>query len=574
MLRSVAFSFAITVAFVALERSALALPKGAVSAPSQKVGAVTCGYINGNWVPGASHAGGYFLSHATAKANAEASAKKARGAAKRRLQQTIKRLAGKLRHEAAICTALQGTPVAAPSETPTVTPTAGNPFPTPTVAAAVRFNLSGAKALVLGAASANSFADSDSVQATVVGGSNMRKLNALGQLEEVLSSGSVTVSKFYVGPNGKLYAVLSQKVNLETGAADQQNGCLLLEVDPDSPVPSCIDWSIDAVQWTDREISPPIQFDSLGRLYYLGYRWGTNGGAPMVLLRRYDSTQPVDQRLTDLVTQNIMVQAFFVDPDGYVLISGSTSSSSAYWIREVSPEAVTRNLITSSVATWLRLFPDNNVYFGLMPMSGGTFGVKRYLRQSRALDNQFWMAWSSQYSTTPIETHWAVNDLDECKGGAAFDHYQPLCSYAGSQIRAMHRTTGGKMFGIAALNADGVALQYYPEVRTLPTTVYKAAVMRGIFTNLLISGLDAENQNKLVLYDTSNNSELNLFSGTGCENIDVYHIEYSVGDNRALFDGQRFSDSKYVICGLLFDTMQCSCAATGDSKLEDLQSMK
>jgi hypothetical protein len=127
-------------------------------------------------------------------------------------------------------------------------------------------------------------------------GSNLEAISATGQVSGAVSSGSATVSRFLIAPNGKLYVLFSQRVDLaDTSQTYTPSGCLLAEVNPSTGIPTCIDSSLSMINWPNQgqgARNPPIQFDSSGAIYYSGY---ANGGS--TVLRKY-----LNGATTDLIT--------------------------------------------------------------------------------------------------------------------------------------------------------------------------------------------------------------------------------------------------------------------------------
>lgn len=88
------------------------------------------------------------------------------------------------------------------------------------------------------------------------------------------------------------------------------SGCLLAEVAAATGVPTCIDSSLDYINWMQRR-NPAIQFDASGAIYYQGMASGRS------VLRRYK-----DGYTSDLINDNVMLYDFLVRPEGSVVVAG------------------------------------------------------------------------------------------------------------------------------------------------------------------------------------------------------------------------------------------------------------
>ena len=397
--------------------------------------------------------------------------------------------------------------------------------------------------------SARAQSSGSEVAVTDTGDSNLMKVSSSGELESVVSSGSLSVSKFLISPDGKIYLFLQSAIT--PGTTSSPDGtCILLSVDPDSGDYSCVDEDVTQIFWNDPTNytvpNNPIQFDGDGNLYYLF----SDDTGKTVLRRNASGTK------TDLISDNITINDFLVLSDGTVILTGSTTSSSVQWIRKLSASNSLSNLFSSSQANFLKRFPDGNVYMGIW--STPVFGIARYLSGTGALEDQKWMTMDINGLTEP--RYYDCNDFPSIGTGG----------YCGSSIRGIHTTSDGKVY-VAALrgSGEGALMQYYPAVSEATTVVTKVTVMSGALTNVIVAGLDDSDQNRLFLYNTTNDTEIDLLGG---QEIEVYHVSFRASDNILMFDGLRFSDNKYVICQVDFSNGNAlSCAATGSSQLVNFQ---
>ena len=130
-------------------------------------------------------------------------------------------------------------------------------------------------------------------------------------------------------------------------------------------------------------------------------------------------------------------------------------------------------------------------------------------------------------------------------------------------------TSSGKVYALTGYVGSLVLDQYYPVVAHPPSAVTKVAVFGRILSNIILAGLNSSNKNVMTLFNTSDDSEIQLI---GPDNeIEVYHVNYVTADNKIMFDGLRFSDNKYVLGQIDLSSMQVTVSQIGSTKLEDFQ---
>ncbi len=87
-------------------------------------------------------------------------------------------------------------------------------------------------------------------------------------------------------------------------------------------------------------------------------------------------------------------------------------------------------------------------------------------------------------------------------------------------------------------------MQYYPTLETPTISINKVSKIQGVLSYIIVSGLDSSNKNKLILYDTSNNTEEDLLPDN---DIEIYNINYVSSANTIMFDGLNFDNNKMLI---------------------------
>ncbi|MBI2067559.1 MAG: hypothetical protein HYT77_06085 [Deltaproteobacteria bacterium] len=406
---------------------------------------------------------------------------------------------------------------------------AGNPL---------SFNLAGAIGLVVVDSSNSSSLRLTDNQGT---SSNLKRVNQDNSLSDAVSSGSVNVKNFMVAANNQVYLLLSTPVD----------SCILIRVDGETNEATCVDSSISNFIWNTGLFykHDPIQFDGEGAVYYM---FGSADGR-LVLRKNLAGT------ITDLINDNISVEDFLVLSDGTVFITGKTTSTAALWIRKISPANSLENIFTSATANFMSLFPDGNVYMGIW--AAPIYGVARYLTADSLLDNTNWMTLDINGLQEP-----RYYDCNEVSSRYGFG------GWCGSYVKAIHRTINDRVYAIAGgTAAQGVLVQYYPEVVEPVTSVTQVTASQSVLTSLLLAGVDSESTNRLVLFETTTEMETDLL---GDEDIEVYNLNYLNSNNHqiVMFDGLRFSDNRYVLCQVdLTNNNALTCSVTGTSRLTGFQ---
>ena len=353
------------------------------------------------------------------------------------------------------------------------------------------------------------------------GTSGLLAVTAAGIATDALTSGTATISKFYTAPNGKYYVLFSGTAELVPGGPQ----CLLAEVEQSTGIPTCVDSSLSQIFWDNNGYrnynNPPIQFDDLGSVYYLGLSGANN------VLRRWSSGSSID-----LINSNISINDFLVLGDGSVFLGGQTVNTGASWTRRLSSGGSLSNLSTFTPA-FISKFPDGNVYFG------GELSVRRFDVQNGRLDARAWLGQSDQYGgSNPY-----FRSMDIC----VWDTMQGFCGSGGSTVANLHSILGTKTYAIAGgYGGDGSNLmQYFPTVKKCNSIVSTVSASQRYLTDILLAGTNESGTNVLSLYDSGSDSETILIDETN--EIEIYNMTYVSATNKIMFNGLRFSDNRQVV---------------------------
>jgi len=396
---------------------------------------------------------------------------------------------------------------------------------------------------------------SAATQSTSGGSSNLAAVTASGTLKPVVTSGSANIAQFFIAPDQTVYVVFTSAINLSDTTSWEGPRCILAQVDRGTGVPSCVDGTLSWVRWPSPGSggNPPIQFDAAGAVYYSGSTM--TGGT---VLRRYFNGSS-----TNLVSDNIWLRDFLVLPDGDVLLSGSTNSSGASWVRRLTASGSLQTL-RGVASSFLRAFPDDNVYMGLW---GGTdWGVQRYLTSSNQMEAKSWI--TGNMGGVPQEAYHLASDY--CAGTLQSTRYA-FCGFYGSAIQNEIETSNGKVFVVAGYGGGGggLLMRYYPTVAVATTSIGKVFASVGAGDKIVVAGVNDAVQNKTVVYDPLSDTETQLI---GPENeIEIYHLTYMPNSNSVMFEGLRFSDNRRVLGQIDLDTGEVTVSASLPSKLQDLQ---
>lgn len=386
----------------------------------------------------------------------------------------------------------------------------------------VVFNLSNAVGLVLTDEANISLSYNSRAATDDESNSNLKKIDSAGNISDVLSSGKALISNFMIAPNNKIYILFKNKINLKTSEPDYQNGTLLAEVDSAIGSITSIDSSLNSISWNNdssRFKNQPIQFDSMGAIYYSGYSTGNR------VLRKY-----FNGASTDIINDNIDIDDFIVNLDGSIFISGGTSSSNIQWIRKVTVSGGLENIVTSTSAQFMATFPDNNIYFGLW--DDQHFGVFRYLQDAGSLELKPWIS-GTHINGVTYDPYNNIEGTGLAGGG-----------YWGALVKGIIKTSDQKVYALASASSDYKLMQYYPALSTPTTSISKVATTQNVLSYIILSGLDSSNKNKLVIYDTLSDTEENLLPN---HDIEVYNINFVVSENKIMFDGLNFANNKVVL---------------------------
>ncbi len=356
--------------------------------------------------------------------------------------------------------------------------------------------------------------------------SGFYKLEADGSQSDPLINGDVRVANFFIDPNDAVYATLESKQPLVTGGPD----CLLVKINSATGVPTCIDSSLDSIDWTGEEgvLPPPVQFDSSGAIYYRG-----QSGSNTVLRRNTNGV------IKNLINANIQINSFYVALNKDVIHCGTTASSGSSWIRKLSSVGKLTTIKAKANCQFMQKFSDGNLWIG---SNQRWEEVLRYsLSESRLITAPF--AYSYVNNDAEIDLH----DFEREMGSYNFDRYEGFFNSGGTYILESFIFPSTKQTWVLAGNsgADTDLVRYTPALKIAETSISNYTIGRRVLNTLILTGLDKNDVNRLILYDTQSGNEIVVFDGRN--EIEIYDMVFIAGTNKLMFSGLRFSDNEYVI---------------------------
>jgi len=350
----------------------------------------------------------------------------------------------------------------------------------------------------------------------------LKKVDTNGNQGYVVKS-TIQVKQFQFDPQGNLFIKLFGKQELPDGKK-----YLLIKVDPKTNLMKGIDPSLDDTVWLSNSISPNIQFDGAGNVYYFSDVTTTTG--ILKVLRKYID----ENHIEDIINDNIGVSHWQVLSDGQILISGTTKSSGQTWLRRINPASADNKVLNlAECATgWLARFPDGQVYTHL---SGsyvnleGIYKIPSDLHRLTQADSD-----APYIGSKPGSTH----TIDSITAGHSLTSTQGFRDSRGQNMFKIWTDRNNNLYGLTGMGIS--AYQYLTILRLYPTPevvelklINKILMMDVSLGQLVVAGFDEVNGvYKLVIYDLQTKTETNIMY----RNIEIYHLGV-LYDGSIIFDG-------------------------------------
>ena len=378
---------------------------------------------------------------------------------------------------------------------------------------------------------ANNIFSIDFTGATVIfvnSDSKLRKIDLNGNISEVISS-DPDVSQFQFSPARELYVFFKHPLQLL-----DNNSYLLVKVDPTTNEYKGIDKDLSSLEWNTQSVSPNLQFDGLGNIYYLAKDYEGK-----LILRKYTD----ENNIEDLINENITIHHWHVTEDGTIIMGGVTESTSQRWLRKLNPDNSLENLAEPSEVGWIAQFPDDRVYVGMrISSSGWDHGVYKLSADLGRIDSE---AEKTPYIGHSGEDYTPLYDANQLAEGHSQDYCQGFTDSAGAYMLNYEvDDSTNNVYGLMASWWDEyrTVVKLYPEPEVIePQLIERVTLMEETMGQLVMAGLK-EGVNKLVLYSVLTGFEINLMYS----NIEIYHLDV-LSNGNILFDGLNFADNTYVV---------------------------
>jgi hypothetical protein len=243
------------------------------------------------------------------------------------------------------------------------------------------------------------------------------------------------------------------------------------------------------------------------------------------------------------VRDNVQVTDYVVLGDGSVIMAGRTVSTSISWIRKVSvgTGAIT-NLVNGAIATFLRKFVDNNLYYGVSSSVNSTGGVYRYSVDQGKVDTLPWISGSyGSYGSAQNDTSSLCSYQEGVKTSV-------FCSMGGTLVKDIFNIGTERTLAIVGVTygSGGTDLmQFYPTVARANTVITTITVWHQMGNKLLLAGTNKDDKNILSLYDPSTSQETILLDTSN--EIEIYNLGYVASTNKVMFNGLSFANGQYVV---------------------------
>ncbi len=317
---------------------------------------------------------------------------------------------------------------------------------------------------------------------------------------------------------------LSSPVNLTDTSLPDGVQCAFVRVREATGVPECVDATVRSVT--------EIQFDNTGGVYYRGVSNGSQA-----TLRRYK-----DGSVRDLITANATISRYAVMTDGSVVMAGNSTGGSA-WTRRLSPTLELSNIFPDAAASWLALFPDGNVYFGVS--TNQQWGIYRFMADSKTLDPTPWV--NSRWDRNASGYFVLAPGADgPCKAQAVRDRHPNVCNGGfATNVGNLTITQGGVVYALASNGGGGDLVQLWPEFKLANTSVTGITKMTAADSSFVLAGTNATGQNITVVFDPTTESDRVLIPAAS--QTEIYNLAYSASTGEVFFDGLRFSNNTYVV---------------------------
>ena len=365
--------------------------------------------------------------------------------------------------------------------------------------------------------------------------SNFIKIDANGNISEIIENKNFNINQFFIGSNGKIYTLFPFPVRIGDLTY------LLAEIDNNTGQMKGIDSELTQIEWNSDSYydkNPSIQFDNQGAIYYKGYSQDNK-----LVLRKY-----LNGIYTSFINDNVWLHEFLVLPNGEILIYGQTISTNQCWFRKITTLGSIENILVNDQIQFMKIFPDNRVYIGIWGQEH--FGVYR-LYENLTLEAKPWIGYT-QMNNIISDPYYDINLIEDNSG------------YGLSMVKKFIFTENA-VFGLST--SDQVFI-FYPFVAKINSSLKIVTSFNIVGNDLIMAGTTEDYSNKLIKLNLADLSETVLIPNY---NIEFYHVNIDAL-NIIYFDGLDFSSNEYIIGSLNLTSNESIITPTQDNlKLIDFQ---
>lgn len=386
-------------------------------------------------------------------------------------------------------------------------------------------NLAGLAVVSTTASNFRSVNSADSEMRRLFGSStNLAGLNDNGVLVSALGSSSVNVKELVEGPDGSIYIIFNNKVDLmdpdgaSYGWQNQKSSCAFAVAKPNSTAITCVDSQLEYLN------TGTVQFDDSGRVYYVG-----NLGCQSTCNNTEELRRATGTSISTMVRPtNGRIDNFRVTGDGYLIVRGWTGNNS--WVRTYSPERDAKEIGSNSWGGLFDLFPDGNLYFS----SEGEILKFDTNPSVLAVSPRSWIGGSSS-QTNPewvVDNAWALTNASNFyrlpMGQAPVSDDRVYITYSSHNGDNTYTSKAAQVYPTVIANL---------QVGLTDTQVIEPA---GSFLALSGKSVTRNGAQSTTTYKTTilNGVDQTYRDASGLEGIEVFSMTYASNSNELIINGE------------------------------------
>jgi hypothetical protein len=376
---------------------------------------------------------------------------------------------------------------------------------------------------------------------------NLAGVNDNGVLVRALGSSSVNVRELVEAPDGSIYIIFDQRINLSDpdgyGWFDPNSSCAFARATSNSTNITCVDDSVEYVG--------SVQFDASGRVYYI-----TNNSE----LRRANlSTSSIT---TMVRPTNGNIDNYRVTGDGYLIVRGNTGNNS--WIRAYSPSRAAQEIGENSWGGLFDVFPDGNLYFS------SNSEILKFDTRSLSVDPRSWIG----HEGSETNPRWVSQNSWDIANASEF-YRLPMGRSAVSDDR-VYILYGSHNWDNGRSTYSQKAAQVYPTlIPDLQVGLTSTQIIEPAGSFLAVSGKNVvrNGAQTVTTYRTSilDGAKQTYRYATGLNGIEVFSMNYVKESNGLLINGEILATGVKVNGKYNLNTNTWTVTSRNTGRIEDLE---